>query len=60
MGSLIGKTYVISGMTIRVLSEEKGKYVAENVTTHEIVRFDRAFLEKAIKLGKAEEVSNNG
>ncbi|WP_455198135.1 hypothetical protein [Kaarinaea lacus] len=53
---MIGKRFVISGMEIEILSDQGDKWETSNLTTHEIVYFDKSVLEKAIRLGKAEEV----
>lgn len=55
---MIGKKYMISGMVIEIVSDEGDKWLMRNITTNEIVYFDKAFLDKAIRLGKAEEVSS--
>jgi hypothetical protein len=55
---MIGKKYVLSGMQIEIVSDKGDKWEVRNITTHEIVLFDKAVLEKAIKLGKAEEISS--
>lgn len=55
---MIGKKFVISGMQIEIVSDKGDKWETRNITTRETVYFDKAVLENAIKLGKAEEVSN--
>ena len=55
---MIGKKFMISGMLIEIVSDEEDKWETRNVTTNETVLFDKAVLEKAIKLGKAEEISD--
>ncbi len=52
----IGKKIIISGMTIEIVSDAGDKWETRNITTKEIVLFDKSVLLKAIKLGKAEEV----
>ena len=59
MDDLTGKLLVISGMTIQVIAEVSDSWKTRNVTTDEIVYFDKHALEQAIKLGKAEEVSDS-
>lgn len=54
---MIGKTFFISGMRIEIVSDAGDKWQTRNVTTNETVYFDKDVLEKAIKLGKAEEIS---
>ena len=48
---------MISGMQIEIVSDAGDKWETQNITTHEAVFFDKFVLEKAIKLGKAEEIS---
>ena len=57
---MIGKKYMIAGMQIEIVSDEGDKWEVRNVTTNETVFFDKSVLDKAIKLGKAEEVSDMG
>lgn len=45
-------------MLIEIVSDAGDKWEARNITTQETVYFDKSFLEKAIKLGKAERVSD--
>jgi len=56
---MIGKQYNISGMTIEIISDDGERWKTYNVTTNEIIYFDKSTLEKAIKLGKAEEVAGD-
>jgi len=60
MKDLVGKRFAISGMTIEVLSDEGDKYQVRNVTTRDILEMDKAMLDKAIRLGKAESESETG
>jgi len=53
---MMGRKFMISGMQIEIVSDEGDKWLTRNVTTNETVFFDKAILDKAIKLGKAEEV----
>ena len=55
---MIGQKIMISGMLIEIVSDAGDKWEARNITTQETVYFDKSFLEKAIKLGKAERVSD--
>ena len=55
---MIGNKYMISGMLIEILSDEGDKWETRNITTNETIFFDKSVLEKAIKLGKAEEISD--
>ena len=57
MDEMIGKRFEISGMTIEIIADAGDKWETRNLTTKETVFMDKAVLEHAIKLGKAEEVS---
>ena len=48
MNIKIGKKFIISGMTIEIISDDVKRWETRNITTREIVFFD--------KLGKAEEI----
>lgn len=52
----IGKKFMISGMTIEIISDDGERWETRNITTREIVFFDKLVLLNAIKLGKAEEI----
>ena len=52
----IGSKVIISGMTIEIVSDAGEKWETRNITTKDIVFFDKLVLLKAIKLGKAEEI----
>lgn len=52
----IGKKIIISGMTIEIISDAGDKWETRNITTKEIVFFDKSVLLNAVKLGKAEEI----
>ena len=52
----IGQKFIISGMTIEIISDDGERWQTRNITTREIVFFDKLVLLNAIKLGKAEEV----
>ena len=56
MNDVIGKTYIISGMTIEVIADKQDKWECRNTTTRETIYFDKQVLEQAIKLGKAVQV----
>ena len=43
-------------MVMEVIADEGDKWLMLNHTTQQTVLFDKAFLEKSIKLGKAQEV----
>lgn len=46
-------------MEIEIVADADDKWQTRNITTNATVLFDKAFLEKAIKLGKAEEITNS-
>ena len=52
----IGKKFMISGMTIEIISDNGERWDTRNITTGESVFFDKLVLLNAIKLGKAEEI----
>ena len=52
----IGQKFIISGMTIEIVSDDGERWETRNITTREIVFFDKSVLLNAIKLGKAEEI----
>lgn len=60
MKQLIGKTYNIAGMSIQILSDDGDSYSTRNLTTGETVVLAKAMLESAIRLGKAEEMVDEG
>lgn len=55
---LTGKKFMISGMAIEVVADAGDRWKTTNLTTHETVFFKKQVLESAIKLGKAEELSD--
>jgi len=57
VNNIIGKKFVISGMSIEIISEKGDKWEARNTTTNKIVLFDKTMFEKAIKLGKTEHIN---
>ena len=57
MENMIGKKFMISGMTIEIISDKGDKWETRNSTTKEVVLMNKSVLDKAIKLGKAEEVT---
>lgn len=54
---MIGKTFMISGMVIEIISDDGERWETRNTTTKETVFFDKSVFDRAIKLGKAEEIS---
>lgn len=57
MDNMIGRKFTISGMAIEVVSDAGDRWETHNLTTRETVFMDKAVLQNAIKLGKAEEIS---
>lgn len=55
MKDLIGKTFAIAGMDIRIVADAGDKWETLNLTTNEPGSMDKKILQNAIKLGKAEE-----
>jgi hypothetical protein len=55
--NLIGKKIMISGMAIEIVSDENDSWETRNLTTRETVFFNKIVLQNAIKLGKAEVIS---
>lgn len=47
---------MISGMAIEIVSDDAESWEARNITTRETVFINKEVLDKAIKLGKAEEI----
>ena len=54
---MIGKRFSISGMTIEIIANDGERWETRNLTTRATVFLDKAVLQHAIKLGKAEEIS---
>lgn len=54
---MIGKKFMISGMTIEIISDDGERWETRNITTKGTVFINKSVLHNAIKLGKAEEVS---
>lgn len=57
MDKMIGKKYIISGMTIEITGDDGERWITRNITTKETGFINKAVLKNAIKLGKAEEKS---
>ncbi len=55
---MVGKKFNIAGMIIEIISDEGDKWNTRNITTKETVLFNKIVLQDAIKLGKAEEISD--
>jgi len=54
---MIGKKFMISGMSIEIVSDDGDRWETRNLTTKETIFMDKLVLEHAIKLGKAEEIT---
>ncbi len=57
MDKMIGKKFMISGMAIEIVSDDDERWGDRNITTKETVFINKLVLQNAIKLGKAEEIS---
>lgn len=53
---MIGKKFMIAGMTLEIVADDGARWEARNITTRETVHITKSVLQNAIKLGKAEEV----
>lgn len=60
MTKMIGKKIIISGMIIEIISDDGENWITHNITTKETVSFNKIVLQNAIKLGKAEVISESG
>jgi hypothetical protein len=56
---MIGKTIRIAGMNIEVISDAGEKWQCRNITTREALFMEKTVIENAIKLGKAEVISES-
>lgn len=54
---MIGKKFIISGMILEIVADAGERWETRNSTTKETIFMNKAVLDKAIKLGKAEEVT---
>ena len=59
MDNMIGKKVIISGMAIEIISDDDERWECRNVTTKETVFIKKSILKDAIKLGKAEVMSEH-
>lgn len=57
MDNMIGKKIIISGMAIEVVADNDDMWECRNITTKETVFIKKPVLKDAIKLGKAEVIS---
>ncbi len=58
MNKMIGKKFIITGMTIEIISDKGDSWETRNFTTHETILMKKTVLQHAIKLGKAEEITD--
>jgi hypothetical protein len=56
---MIGKKIMISGMAIEIISDDGERWETRNITTRETVFINKLVLKNAIKLGKAEVISES-
>ena len=54
---MIGRKFIISGMTIEIISDHGDRWETRNITTKETIFLKKTDLKDAISLAKAEEVS---
>jgi|LGVF01.2.fsa_nt_gb hypothetical protein len=57
MENMIGKKFMISGMVIEIVSDDGDRWETRNITTKESIFMNKIVLQNAIKLAKAEEVT---
>ena len=57
MKDMTGKKISIAGMTIEITADAGEQWKTRNITTGETIMMDKKMLLDAVKLGKAEEVS---
>lgn len=53
----MGKKFMISGMVIEIVSDDGDRWETRNITTKETICMNKIVLQNAIKLAKAEEVT---
>jgi len=54
---MIGKKFIISGMTLEIVSDAGEQWETLNVTTKETVLMNKIVLQNAVKLAKTGEVT---
>ena len=54
---MIGKKIIISGMTIEIIFDDGENWGTRNITSKQLVSFNKTDLQNAFKLGKAEVFS---
>ncbi|MDH5396164.1 MAG: hypothetical protein OEW97_07795 [Gammaproteobacteria bacterium] len=58
MENILGKKLIISGMTIEIIADDGDNWETYNLTTKETLFMNKLVLDNAIKLGKAEEITD--
>ena len=58
MENMLGKKIIISGMTIEIIADDGDNWETYNLTTKETLFMNKLVLDNAIKLGKAEEITD--
>lgn len=58
MENILGKKLIISGMTIEIIADDGDNWETHNLTTKETLFMNKLVLDNAIKLGKAEEITD--
>jgi len=56
---MIGKKYEIAGMILDIIGDAGEQWEVKNMTTQEIIFFNKIQLQDAIKLGKVVDVSDD-
>ncbi len=56
---MIGKKYEIAGMILDIIGDAGEPWEVKNMTTQEIIFFNKIQLQDAIKLGKVVDVSDD-
>lgn len=54
---MVGKKFIISGMVIEIVADDGERWETRNTTTRETVFFNKSVLDEAVRLGKAEEIT---
>lgn len=54
---MIGKRFLISGMSIEIVADAGDRWETRNLTTNETVFIKKDVLDHAIRFGKAEEIA---
>lgn len=54
---MLGKRFIISGMSVEIITDRGDAWETRNITTHETVLIKKSMLDKAIRLGKAQQLT---